>query len=609
MPRSSVSPKAPGSSRAAAWRVLRRDPISIAGTAVLAGIALVYLLPVIPREKLAELSGGTFLVLLCAWAAVAMLSGVRRLPVPEERRFWAFLGGGFCSLLAAMLLSLSPLWEGGRPSVRLVYDAMVVVFNLLLILATSEAPHRLESWSRTPANRWIVYVGAATLGVGMTAYFDWIPYFADPLSFQGRIPAFYLFLSLDAILLYRTGSLLREAPRGGWRSYYGLLMITSLLVTAGDLLDAFNVLGLYTYSSGAAIDFLWYLSYPPLALGARYRFLSFRESEEPARERGAFESPLLSFALLVPLVHFSLSITGQLAPNVDNRQRIAALCTLVTLLLLLRWQESRTAKWQQELEVELEEARQRLLTSEKLEAVGRLAGGVAHDFNNKLAIILGYTEVLEAEAARNARLAEPVTAIRAATEHAARMTEQLLSIGRRQYVRLRTLDFNQTLETLTPGLRKILGGSVKLELVQSLRPTFGKVDEQGLRRALEQLATNSREAMREGGSFRIEVRTHDVSDAGAARRPTFRSGRFVQIEVVDNGPGVSPEALPHLFEPFFSTKGTNEGRGLGLATLRGFVEQCGGFVSVDSAPGRGFTCQLHFPRVDEPVAGTLSHET
>jgi signal transduction histidine kinase len=435
----------------------------------------------------------------------------------------------------------------------------------------------------------------------MTAYFDWIPYVVDPESFRGRVPAFYLFLSLDAILIFRASTLYRQAPGRRWRFYYGILLVSVLLLTTGDLLDALNLLGFHSYDSGTAMDFVWYLGYPPLALAARARFLSVGEDEEVDRSRESFESPLLSFALLVPLVHFSLSITGQLAPLVDTLQRIAALGTLVTLLLLLRWQNARADEWHRELELELEEARQRLANAEKLEAVGRLAGGVAHDFNNKLAVILGYAEVLEAEAALNPRLAEPATAIRTAAENAAGVTGQLLAIGRRQYVRLRVVDFNEVLRTLAPGLQRILGESVKLELVRSLRPIHGSVDDAWLESALGHLASNSREAMPRGGSFRIEVRTLDVSEGGANRKPTLRSGRFVQIEVADDGPGVSAEVLTHLFEPFFSTKGAHEGRGLGLASVRGFVAQCGGFVTADSAPGCGFTCRMHFPRIDGPV--------
>jgi signal transduction histidine kinase len=278
-------------------------------------------------------------------------------------------------------------------------------------------------------------------------------------------------------------------------------------------------------------------------------------------------------------------------------------------LLLLRWQEARAEAWYRELELELEEVQQRLSSAEKLEAVGRLAGGVAHDFNNKLAVILGYAEALESETGHNPRLTEAVTAIRTAAENAAGVTAQLLAIGRRQYVRLQVVEFNEVLAGLAAGIQRTLGESVRLELVRSLRPTFGTVDTVWLERALGHLATNAREAMPQGGSFRMEVRTLDVSEAGVSRRPTLRSGRFVQIEIADNGPGVSSEAIPHLFEPFFSTKSTHEGRGLGLASVRGFVSQCGGFVTIDTAPGNGFACHLHFPRADGPLDKTSPPRT
>ncbi len=237
---------------------------------------------------------------------------------------------------------------------------------------------------------------------------------------------------------------------------------------------------------------------------------------------------------------------------------------------------------------------EQLRQSQKMEAIGQLAGGVAHDFNNILTVILGHADLLGG-LALPAEASESVDEIRGAAERATSMTRQLLAFSRRQVLAPRILDLGALIEGLNKMLHRLIGEDI--ELVTSLTPHTGRVraDAGQVTQVLMNLAINSRDAMPRGGRLSLVMNEVVLDDDNSLRPDSVLRGRFVRISVTDTGTGMNSETLGHLFEPFFTTKGPGKGTGLGLATAFGIIAQSGGDILADSQPGSGTTFHVYLP--------------
>ncbi len=252
-----------------------------------------------------------------------------------------------------------------------------------------------------------------------------------------------------------------------------------------------------------------------------------------------------------------------------------------------------------------------LLQAQKLEAIGRLAGGVAHDFNNLLTAIRGYGDLLaERLKASNPMTGEALDAvhrdleeIRRAGERATSLTGQLLAFSRKQILERRVLDLNQQVEQVERMLKRLIGEDI--ELISELEPDVARieVDPSQLEQVIVNLAVNARDAMPDGGTLRIATRSERLTEALSTEMAEIPPGSYTILSVSDSGCGISPRDLPHIFEPFFTTKAQGKGTGLGLATVFGIVSQSGGHVLVASRPDEGTTFDLFFPSTtkDLPV--------
>ncbi len=236
---------------------------------------------------------------------------------------------------------------------------------------------------------------------------------------------------------------------------------------------------------------------------------------------------------------------------------------------------------------------ERLCQAQKMEALGRFSGGVAHDFNNVLSTILGLCDLIEQEAHDASAVARDIADVRAAGRRAADLTRQLLTLTRRQVLRPRVVDLSAALAGMERTLRRLLGERV--EFVLSADPGAGRVrvDPSQLEQVVLNLVSNARDALPDGGTLTVETRAHPLPEGG---------GAGAVLRVRDTGAGMAPETVSRLFEPFFTTKPRGQGSGLGLSTVHGIVAQCGGSITVDSRPGGGTTFSVHFPRVEEPVS-------
>ncbi len=237
------------------------------------------------------------------------------------------------------------------------------------------------------------------------------------------------------------------------------------------------------------------------------------------------------------------------------------------------------------LELQLREA-------QKLEAIGRLAGGVAHDFNNLLTVILGFTEtLLEGLPAGDTRRAS-AEQIRAAGRRAARLTQQLLAFGRRQVLRTQVFDLNVVLAEMRDILERLIGGEIEIVISPDARPCLVEADRGQLEQVILNLVLNARDAMPAGG--RLGIATRRVEPSTGEQRASW-----LELAVSDTGTGMSPEVQAQIFEPFFTTKEVGQGTGLGLATVHGIVTQTGGHIEVSSALGKGTTFRVFLPCTEQ----------
>jgi hypothetical protein len=249
--------------------------------------------------------------------------------------------------------------------------------------------------------------------------------------------------------------------------------------------------------------------------------------------------------------------------------------------------------------------------AQKMEAVGRLAGGVAHDFNNLLTVILGLCELLLADRNPDDSRQADIAEIQEAGIRAARLTRQLLAFSRKQIIEPTLLDMNVIVADLRAMLGRLIGEDVKVVLGLGADLALVKADRGQVEQIVMNLAVNARDAMPKGGMLTIETANVELDEHYAKTHLDVKPGLYVRLTVTDTGTGMTPQVQARLFEPFFTTKEPGKGTGLGMATVFGIVTRSGGSVGVSSKVGKGTQFKVYFPRADaaeaaEPVADTLS---
>jgi PAS domain S-box-containing protein len=279
-----------------------------------------------------------------------------------------------------------------------------------------------------------------------------------------------------------------------------------------------------------------------------------------------------------------LRISATISPLKDSLGKIVGASTI-----------ARDITHQQILEEQLRQ-------SQKMEAIGLLAGGVAHDFNNILAVIEMQAELLKIQGNFSPEQLGCIDEIQTAASRAANLTRQLLLFSRRQRLQPRELDLSDSITAMTKMLRRILGEDIQMQFKYAPQPLFILADAGMMDQVLMNLTVNSRDAMPDGGLLIIETAAVEFDKLAAAQSSQARPGAFVRLSVSDTGCGIPPEILPRIFEPFFTTKDVGKGTGLGLATVFSIVQQHQGWINVYSEPGQGTAFHIYLPRLAKKTA-------
>jgi PAS domain S-box-containing protein len=512
------------------------------------------------------------------------------------------------------LLALRTFWIGDVVAIVALAPAMIVAVHWL----STDARVALASRRWVPA-RWtiggtlrvlsipaVLMLSAALVpSVGFFAYaFCCLPVGWIALAHGSRVAALAnVVLTLGAVSLFHgaPGAAPKELET---QAFIGVLALTGLLVgsVAEERKRAFALLaeseeryrrlvellpdpllvhvdGRVLFANSAAATVLGARSSSSL-LGMAVTALATPRSLEVMEQRLG----LLQVGRSVPLVHHTLQrLDGSGTVDVESVSIPLSYQGLPAALTVARDVTTRVR-----LEEELRHA-------QRMEAVGRLAGGVAHDFNNLLTVIISYSELIMGEVAGDSQLSRDVREIRLAAERAAALTRQLLSFSRRQVLQPAPLDVNEVVRGSETLLRRLIGPEI--DMVSRLAPAVGMVhaDRGRLEQVMVNLVVNARDAMPNGGIITLETRRVAAAEAPAAARAASSADRFAMIVVRDTGNGMDAETMRRIFDPFFTTKEIGRGTGLGLATVHGIIEQSGGAVSVDSTIGVGSEFRIFLP--------------
>jgi PAS domain S-box-containing protein len=244
---------------------------------------------------------------------------------------------------------------------------------------------------------------------------------------------------------------------------------------------------------------------------------------------------------------------------------------------------------------------EKLRQSQRMEAIGRVAGGVAHDFNNLLTVIMGYSQILTDGLPPENSLADATVQIRSAANRAAGITRQLLAFSRKQVLSPRVIDLNNVMLNLDTMLRRLIGEDIEVLTVPGRDLGTVKADPGQVEQIIMNLALNARDAMPNGGKLTLETENTELDNIYARNHEPVQPGRYVMLALSDTGIGMSPDIQSQMFEPFFTTKEVGKGTGLGLSTVYGIVKQSGGYIWVYSELGHGTTFKIYLPRVDQPA--------
>ncbi len=316
---------------------------------------------------------------------------------------------------------------------------------------------------------------------------------------------------------------------------------------------------------------------------------------------GVDQSGEIEHLVAAPLVAEGEMFGVLLMLSSDLRRTDVAILTALANQIAASWRKVKVLGELEKSLTDLSEAQGQLLQAQKMEAVGRLAGGVAHDFNNLLTAITGYSDLALSKMEDDSPIRPYITEVKKGADRAANLTGQLLAFSRRQPLEPKILDTGSIIADLEKMMKRLIGEDIALhtDLTDGLPPI--KADGGQIEQVLINMVVNARDAMPHGGRLSVSAKCVQISQDDCASQGDCPSGEYIRISVTDSGSGIPPEVMDRIFEPFFTTKGRGEGTGLGLAGAYGIIRQHGGWIHVQTEVGRGTTFHIHIPTTNAEI--------
>ena len=585
----------------------------IVGLAVLLwlGSLALYAIPGVPESWLVAFGSRYYALPSLVSIVCAAWIGVSRLPDASERRFWVVLGCGFAAWLIVSLPYAFVNAADWTHELDLLLEFGYLVYYVLFILAIEMRPHEVHTGSLAERENLLRTAGLTVLGFYLLWYFALVPASFSPEQYETAIPSFLLYLLLDMVIISRLLWMRRETWSVRWSRLYAWLATAAAVVMAGDVFEGFAYLTKQTLIvPGGWQDHIWTVPGVIFTIAIRARHVPFpaeqRVLNEPAPHQRTLRAGhiLLISAFLLPFLHYALYAADVFTGTVSRPIReVISILSMVSLggFALAAY---RTLERERE---QMEATELRLMTelgvARKMDAVARLAGSVAHDFNNLVQVVRGRAEIISQQIGDDSPLNEDVRQIRAAAARAADLASQLMTFGRRQHTTLQAVSLHETLRRTEKLIAPLLDDRRRLVLQLKASADVVRIDPLQFERIILNLATNARDAMPNGGTITIATFSQDTGGYGLT--PVINR---IALRVSDTGTGMDAETVNHIFEPFFTTK-QERGAGLGLAIVHGLVQQFGGTIAVESVVGRGTTFTLTLPVVGDAPVTTPARET
>jgi len=605
----------PTAPSAVPWSALRSDPILRLGALLLVALAVPYFVPLLSSEALTTYSEDYAPLLHFPILLLAFGHGLGRIRHRERRQFTVYVMVALALWWAARISYLVFPYAQGTHAGDISCDLLHAFFYFFMILAIETRPHLASGWSTADPTRKLRTIRVAVVVFTMLGYFVFIPSILNTEFYYTWLPSLYMYVTLDLYLAARFFHAAAACGSGTSRRIYVLIGLTASCWTVFDLFECLSWAKILELPSGNVLDILWWLPVPVLLVAARLPYVAVHGGameDEPddlfrCAKPGTLRAvaPQVIVAFSIPSLHLAICGAGLLDAESRAARDLLVLLSLVALGTLVLVQQFVLEKGNRALEIELRQVNEQLERSQRMEAIGRLAGGVAHDFNNLLTAIMGHTGMLLKRVPPENEIRREVERIDGASRRAATLTRQLLAFGRRQVLRPEVIDLNAVVSDMREMLQRMIGEDVAL--VASLDHGLGRVraDRGQIEQVIMNLCVNARDAMPHGGWLKIETKNERLPSRGAGADTRLPRGSQVSLTISDTGIGMDGQTLDRIFDPFFTTKERTKGTGLGLSSVYGIIRQSGGHIRVESEPGAGTTFRIYLPRRSEEATTTV----
>ena len=585
--------------------VLARDRVLWALLAAQAVAAVPFLIPALLSESLhAAYSDSYADVIIGITACIAGILACRLQPRRGEERAFRRLLLATAGTWTIAEISMCLLPEAFADSLLgdAINDGIFALSLVWLLIAAELQPHRANGWTKHDGPFHMRIIGGLLCVAALYTYFNLAPSLSGLPDHDNWSRSLLLFIPLDVFLCLRFAWLHRFATTQRWRSIYLTLALLTLSMFVADVVEMMALEEWIPWIELEPMGLLWFAPYLGITVLARLVTVTHRKpvgAMPPEHTILTTEGVIVGLASVILVIHFVAPATAVLSPALQPIRTRIALTSIAVLGLLGIAQAILLARRNRALVSDIEGINAQLLHAQKMDAIGQLAGEVAHDFNNILAVVMGHEDALRRalNPADDARV--HVDGIGEACHRANSLTKQLLAFSGKHIRTPMVVDLPVVVSRLASMLRRLIGTDIELDVRRFSQAAWIVADEGQIEQMIMNLAVNARDAMPAGGRLTIETEVENL-DAAAASRVDSAPGAHVVMRVSDTGCGMSEEVRTRAFEPFFTTKPQATGTGLGLSTVYAIVERAAGHITIDSELGAGTTFRVVFRKSEQP---------